>query len=156
MGTISQGLVKVVYGNRVDGVSHFVWHRISRRTWRSLESYYGKQPNFYYAKVYEYKRLGKRRGHPTDTDWLYPLGQGRDSDDKNFLAPLLPTSRAQQRSRAITNNENKNNNKNETTYNKILHPSQSNGTETSGSRNGAHSCPLQLSIGPFRSVSLNS
>lgn len=61
--TISQGLVKVVYGNRVDGTSHFVWHRISRRKWYSLERYYGSLPNFYYAKVYEYKRLGKRRGY---------------------------------------------------------------------------------------------
>ncbi|MGX1930211.1 hypothetical protein [Flagellimonas sp. 2504JD4-2] len=66
MGTISQGLVKVVYGNKIDGVSHFVWHRISRRKWHSLESYYGNQPNFYYAKVYEYKRLGKKKGHPVN------------------------------------------------------------------------------------------
>ena len=63
--TISQGLVKVVFGNKIDGVSHFVWHRISRRKWSSLERYYGSLPNFYYAKVYEYNRLGKRRGHIT-------------------------------------------------------------------------------------------
>lgn len=63
--TISQGLVKVVYGNKIDGASHFAWHRISRRKWSSLERYYGSLPNFYYAKVYEYNRLGKRRGHVT-------------------------------------------------------------------------------------------
>lgn len=60
--TISQGLVRVYFGNKETGVSHKVWHRISRRKWRSLENYYGKQPNFYYAKVYQYTRLGKRKG----------------------------------------------------------------------------------------------
>lgn len=63
--TVSQGLVKVVFGNKIDGASHFVWHRISRRKISSLERYYGRQNNFYYAKIYEYKRLGKRKGYVT-------------------------------------------------------------------------------------------
>ncbi|RIV68719.1 hypothetical protein D2U88_16145 [Flagellimonas aequoris] len=64
--TISQGLVKVVFGSKENGATHFVWHRISRRKWSSLERYYGSLSNFYYAKVYSYKRLGKRKGYPIE------------------------------------------------------------------------------------------
>lgn len=60
---IKQGLVKVVFGNKIDGVSHFVWYRISRRRLEQLADYLSKQNGFYYAKVYEYQRLGKRKGN---------------------------------------------------------------------------------------------
>ena len=60
---ISQGLVKVVFGTKENGQSHFKWYRISRTNLLTIANRYSSLPNFYYAKVYEYERLGKRKGN---------------------------------------------------------------------------------------------
>lgn len=61
-GTISEAVVKVVTGNK-ENSSH-VWWRKSRTKWNTLENQLFKVPNFYYAKVYRYKRIKgmKRNG----------------------------------------------------------------------------------------------
>jgi len=61
--TISQGLVKVVFGSKENGQSHFVWWRISLTKWQTVVNRLGSQTNLYYAKIYDYKRLGRKKGN---------------------------------------------------------------------------------------------
>ncbi len=60
MSTISQGLVKVVLGEK--GRTSYKWWRISRTKLATLANRVSSENNFYYAKVYEYKRLGHKKG----------------------------------------------------------------------------------------------
>lgn len=60
---VKQGLVKVVIGEK--GNNYHKWHRISRNDLNRYASYLETIPSFYYAKVYEYVRLGKRKGYVT-------------------------------------------------------------------------------------------
>lgn len=66
MTTISQGLILVVFGDKTKGKTHHKWYRVTRRKFTSVESYFTKLPNFYYAKLYVYHRLGKKKGHIGD------------------------------------------------------------------------------------------
>lgn len=58
--TINEALVKVVTGEK-GNTNHF-WWRKSRTNWRTLENQLFSLPNFYYAKVYEYKK-GRKIGN---------------------------------------------------------------------------------------------
>ena len=58
---IKQGLIKVVIGDKKQ--STFKWWRISRAQLDKVALRVSSEPNFYYAKVYEYVRLGKRKGY---------------------------------------------------------------------------------------------
>ena len=62
--TVSQGLVLVVYGNRVDGRNGHQWFRITRRNVFDLARNLSSLPNFYYAKIYKYHRIKKGVGNP--------------------------------------------------------------------------------------------
>lgn len=57
---IKQGLIKVVFGDK--GNTTFNWWRVSRTNVDKLAIRVSSQPNFYYAKLYEYKRLGTKKG----------------------------------------------------------------------------------------------
>ena len=48
---IKEGIAKVVFLNK-----SYKWYRIDRRTWKSLIDYYRRIPDFYYAKIYNFKR----------------------------------------------------------------------------------------------------
>lgn len=60
--TISQGLVKVVFGSKEMGANGYKWYRITRRDLDSLASSLSRLPNFYYAKVYRYERHRRNQG----------------------------------------------------------------------------------------------
>lgn len=61
--TISQGLILVHYGSKETGVVRKKWFRVSRRKWSSMVNYFSRANDFYYAKVFEYHRTGKKQGY---------------------------------------------------------------------------------------------
>lgn len=52
--TVSQGLVKIVQGTK--GNNSHKWWRVSRNKLTNIEKRVSSEPNFYYAKVYEFNR----------------------------------------------------------------------------------------------------
>jgi hypothetical protein len=59
MSTINEAIVKVVIGKK--GNTQHKWWRKSRTKWRALENQLFKVPNFYYAKVYRYEPIGRKK-----------------------------------------------------------------------------------------------
>ncbi|OQD41496.1 hypothetical protein BUL40_15575 [Croceivirga radicis] len=73
---IKQGLMLVVYGNKETGKTGHTWFRISRRKVEDLPKVVSRLNNFYYAKIYNYKRLGKKKGYPIKPHIAYIYWDG--------------------------------------------------------------------------------
>ena len=61
---IKQGIAFVAFGTKETGKTGYDWFRLSRRKVDDLARSLSRLPNFYYAKIYLYKRLGKGKGYP--------------------------------------------------------------------------------------------
>ncbi|MCR9263056.1 MAG: hypothetical protein NXH86_02805 [Flavobacteriaceae bacterium] len=60
--TISQGTAIVAFGVKGAPPTGFKKYRLTRRNIDSLARNLSSLPNFYYAKIFRYERLGRNKG----------------------------------------------------------------------------------------------